>query len=178
MPEIPRLERAALEVQHAVVLGNHVQVATSSRHARKLGEHAVGVRNRLNDVAAHGEVEAAVLGVEVVDALVLESEPWRKVRITRSRKVQVRIDDVHAEDARPPEKLGQARCGFARAATGIEDPRLGWERVAGEQRDFLRPDGARLCRKVAHHRLVGHLLGLRIEIRHGFVAGNRTIVSL
>jgi hypothetical protein len=34
---------------------------------------------------------------------------------------------------------------------------------------LLRPDGLCLRREIAHHRLVGHLLGLRVEIRHGVV---------
>jgi hypothetical protein len=56
----------------------------------------------------------------------------------------VRVDDVYTEDAGTLEKLGEARCGLARAATGVEDPGLGRQRIAAQERDFLRPDGARL----------------------------------
>ena len=126
--------------------------------------------NRLDDMAAHGEVETAVFGVEVVDALVLESKPRCKTRITRPRKIQMRIDDIDTEDAGSRKELRQARCRFARAASRVEDPCLGRERIAAQERHFLRPDGARLRGEVAHHRLVGHLPGLRIEIGHGVLA--------
>ena len=41
---------------------------------------------------------------------------------------------------------------------------VGGQRITAEQQRFLRPDRLRLRGQVPHHRLVGHLFGLRVEI--------------
>src|SRR5437763_580948 len=73
------------------------------------------------------------------------------------------VDDVDAEQARPLEHAGQAHGDLARAAAGIKDVRLAGQRIAREERLLLRPDGFRLCGEIADHRLVRHLLPLRIQ---------------
>ena len=60
MPEIPGVECTALEMQHAVVFGNDMNVASAPSHAHQLGDHPVRVWDGMNDVAAHGEVVAQV----------------------------------------------------------------------------------------------------------------------
>src|SRR5262249_48309950 len=76
------------------------------------------------------------------------------------------VDDVDTEHAGAREQLRQPRGAFAGAAPGVEDGDVVRESVAPEQRDFLRPDGVGLSLEVAHHRLVGHLTSLGIEIGH------------
>ncbi len=77
----------------------------------------------MNDVPADGEVETAVGGRELVDALMLEREPGREASIARPGELQMRVDDVDAEDAGAGKKLGQPRGRLAGAAAGIENAR-------------------------------------------------------
>ena len=144
VPEVPRIERPALKVQHAVVFGDQVQVASRARNARKLGDHALRVRNGLKDVATHGQIESAVVRSEREHALVLERKPRRQLGIARLGALEMRVDDVHSEHAGLWKELGQARCRFSGAATRFEYPRRSRQHVAPQQRDFLRPDGLRL----------------------------------
>jgi hypothetical protein len=72
MPKISRIKRAALKVEHAVILWNEVQVTSATRNPRKLGDHAVWVRDRMNHVAANGEVETTISGLEPENALALK----------------------------------------------------------------------------------------------------------
>ena len=62
MPEIRRIELGGLEMQHPVVLRNKVQVAPGAGDSRKFRDNALGIGNRVQYVAAHGEVETAVGG--------------------------------------------------------------------------------------------------------------------
>ena len=48
----------------------------------------------------------------------------------------------------------------------IEDADVVGQPVTTDQLDLLGPDGTRLRVEVAHHRLVGHLPGLGIEVGH------------
>src|SRR5208337_203131 len=79
MPEIPRVERAALKVKHAVVLGNQVQGTSPARHSRKFGDHAIRVRDGMKDMAAHGQVETTVGRLKLENTLVLERQSGREV---------------------------------------------------------------------------------------------------
>ena len=117
-------------------------------------------------MAADGEIEAAVSGLEFVDALMLERKARREILHTPAREFQMGIDDVDSEHARAGKKPGQPRRSFARAATGVENMGIPRQRVASQQRNFLRPNGQRLRGQVSHHGLVGHLLGLWIQIGH------------
>ncbi len=120
----------------------------------------------MKDVAAYGEVESAVRGAELEHALVFELEARREVRVARSRQLQMLVDDVNSEHLSARKEPSQTRGALTCAATGVEDVCLLREQVATNQRDFLRPNRSRLRVQVSHHRLVGHLLGLRIEIGH------------
>src|ERR1700722_4326336 len=79
MPEVAWIDGGALEVQHVVVFGNQVQVPAASRHSYELGDHLIRVRDGMKHVAAYGEVEAAVCGLQLVNALMLEPQPWREL---------------------------------------------------------------------------------------------------
>ena len=81
--------------------------------------------DRLNDMAAYGEIKTAVGGRELEHALVLEGEPRCEPRVARARELQVVIDDVDSEDAGFGKELGQARCRLAGAAARVEYSRLG-----------------------------------------------------
>ena len=70
-----------MKVQHAVVFRDYVQVAAAARYADELGDHAIGMRNRMDDVAADGQIEAPICDVEVVDALMLEAEPRHQLAV-------------------------------------------------------------------------------------------------
>jgi hypothetical protein len=120
----------------------------------------------MQHMAARHQIERFVGGVQRVEALVRERQPRRKPRVARSRDVEMRIDDVDAEHARRSEELGKPRRSLARSASGIENGRLLRQAVTQQQRRLLRPDGLRLRGERAHHRFVGHLCGLRIEVDH------------
>ena len=120
MPENPRVECAALEVQHAVVFRNKVQVASAARDSRKLGDHAVCVRNGMQDVAAYGEIETAIGGAQLEDALVLERQPGREPGVARASEIQMMVDDIDAEHAGFWKEFGQPRGAFTGAAAGVE----------------------------------------------------------
>jgi hypothetical protein len=124
-------------------------------------------------VPANRQVEGSVGGFQLEYALVLERQPGSKACVARSRQLQMLVDDVHSEDAGSRKEFGQTRCHLARAAARIEYSRLGRERIAANQRNFLRPNGARLRIEVAHHRLIGHLFRLRVEIGHGTLPVDR-----
>jgi hypothetical protein len=173
MPEIARIQRAALEMQHPVVLGNQMQVTSRAGNARQFGDHAIGVRNGVHYVTAYGEIKAAIRRFQLKDALVLEGQAGRQLRVTRPRQRKVIVDDVDAQHAGPGKKLRQPRRTFAGTAAGIEDASLVRQSIAANQLHFLRPNRARLRIQAAHHRLVGHLPGLRIQISHGVsIAGD------
>ena len=167
VPEGSRIERAILEVQHAVILWNEMQPPAGSGHAHQLRDHAAGERDRMQHVPAHGEVERAVGCREFIDALVLERQPGCELLVPLASGRQVRVENVHAEHLGPGIELRQARGRFTGAATRVEDANLGTEPVAPDEFDFLRPNGARLCVQGPHHRLVGHVLGMWIQVRHG-----------
>ena len=156
-------------MQHAVVFRNDMKVASAPSHAHQLGDHPVRVWDGMNDVAAHGEVVAQVGCGKRVHALVIEDKPRRQTRVARSRQLQMLVDDVDSEHARLREKLGEARGSFTGAAAGIEYPWLRRQCIATDERRFLRPDSARLRGEITHHRLIGHLFGLRVEIGHDVV---------
>ena len=77
MPEVPGIERAALEVQHSVILRNEVQVSSTTRDPRQFGQHAVGVRNRMHDVAANRKVKTTVWKTEFEYTLPLKLQSVR-----------------------------------------------------------------------------------------------------
>src|SRR5579864_8213651 len=74
VPEIPRIERGALKVKHAVILREQVQITAAARHPRQFGDHALRVWDGMNDVTADGQIEALILRIEFENALVLEPQ--------------------------------------------------------------------------------------------------------
>lgn len=76
------------------------------------------------------------------------------------------IEDVDAEDARARKQVGEARRDLPRATTAIENMKIFRKLVPADQLDLLWPDGECLRGEVPHHRLVRHLLRLRVEIAH------------
>jgi len=101
----------------------------------------------MKDVAADGEVEATISGLQPEHTLVLEGQPGREFPVARSRKFEVGIDDVDSEHTSSWKELGQRRGDLPRAASCIEDAGLDWKCVAANQQDFLRPDCPRLASK-------------------------------
>ena len=85
VPEIARVEFAAtLEVQHPIILGEDVQVASGPRDANELADDPFGVGNGVKHVTANREVESAVGFLQIENALMREREPGRQARVTRS----------------------------------------------------------------------------------------------
>src|SRR5439155_7194120 len=82
-PERIGVERARLEVDHPVVLGDHVDPASGTRDADELGEHALRIGDRMDYMAADRQVEGAAREAEVVDAAVLEAYAFAEVGETR-----------------------------------------------------------------------------------------------
>ena len=61
-------------MKHSVILWNHVQVASAARDPHQLGNYTVGVRDRVQNVPANGEIETPVGGIQLEHALVLERQ--------------------------------------------------------------------------------------------------------
>jgi len=51
----------------------------AARNTHKLGNYAVGVRDRVQYVPANGEIETPVGGIQLKHALVLERQPGSEV---------------------------------------------------------------------------------------------------
>ncbi len=100
LPEVARIRRATLEVQHAVIFGDDVQIPAATRDANELRERSVGIRNRVDDVSADGKIEAAIGDLQVEYAPMLERESRGEMRKARARKLEMRIDDVDTEHVR------------------------------------------------------------------------------
>src|SRR5579863_6478820 len=154
-----------------------MEVAPGTRDPRQFGQHPVRMRNGMHHMAAHGKVEAMVRDAKLEYALVLESQPGRETGITRSRKLKVSIDDVHSQHMRARKEFGQPRRPLAGTAAGIKNAGLGWERIATNQFDFLRPNRPSLRIQAAHHGLVRHLLGLWVKVGHFVSSGSLYSVS-
>src|SRR4029077_10449299 len=107
MPKVQRIKGRALEMQHAVVFGNQVQISSPACDAGKFGDHAVGVWNGMKHVAAHSEIEAAVGSFEFEDTLIFERQARRETCVASTRKFQMGIDDVDSEDVSERKKLGK-----------------------------------------------------------------------
>ena len=162
-PEVIGVEPPRLEMDHQIVFDDQVQPAAAPRDAGELANDAVGMGNRLQHVPAHDQVERSVRQFQLEDAAVLEARAVAEHRTADARPFEVIVDDVDAEQARTPEQAGKAHGDLARAAAGIEDVRLVGQPVAREERLLLWPDGFRLRGEIADHRLVRHLLSLRIQ---------------
>src|SRR5580700_3123994 len=107
MPKVPWIESRTLEVQHAVVFRNDVQIPAPARDTDEFGDHAVCMGNGMKHVAAHGEIEGAVGGFEFENALMLERKARREAGVAPASELQMRIDDVDSEHARPRKKFGK-----------------------------------------------------------------------
>src|SRR5712691_1073167 len=143
-----------------------MQVAARLRDPDQLGKYPLRIGNRVEHVAAHREVKSMVRDFEPEYALVLERKPGRQAGKPRASERQVLVENVDAEHVRLRKMLGQARGALTSTAARVEDARFRRQIVAIDQPHFLRPDSSRLSLQVAHHRLVGHLLGLRVQIAH------------
>ena len=87
------------------------------------------------------------------------------------------IDDIDSEHLRFRKELGKTRGDLSRAAARVEDMRLLRNLVTPDQRNFLRPNRASLCIKSANHRLVRHLFGLRVKVRHRAIPSSTMLMS-
>src|SRR5271169_6417860 len=110
-----------------------MQVAAGFGDACKFRDDAIGMRDRMQHVTAYGEIEGAVGGVESKYGLMLEFQPGCEACISRTGQSEMVVNDIHAENMRPREEFGETRGNFAGAAPGVENARLGRERVAAKQ---------------------------------------------
>src|ERR1700728_2681883 len=124
VPKIVGIVLRVLEMEHAVVFGDQVDIAAGPRDAGELGDYLIGVRDRMQDVAADRQIVRFIGGVEAEDCLMLEAETWRKICVSLAGKVEVGVDDVDTENLRLGKKLGEAGGGFAGPAAGVQDFRL------------------------------------------------------
>src|SRR5258708_3080486 len=116
MAKIQRMDRGTLEVQHAVVFGNQVQISSPACNTSEFGNHLVRVRDGMKHVAAHGEIEAAVRRLEFVNTLMLESQERREIGVALPGKFQIVIHDVDSEHLSARTQFGNPSRAFPRAA--------------------------------------------------------------
>ena len=142
-------------------------VPPGPRDPDQLGDGPVGVRDGLQHVTADHEVEGAGREVELEDRPVLEADPAAEVGRLRPGPFQMCVEDVHPEERRGREGLGEPPGGLAGPAAGVEDARRGRQGVPAQDGQLLRPDRLGLGGEVPHHRLVGHVLGVGVQVgRH------------
>src|SRR5262249_13081226 len=72
-PEIVGVELPGLEVNHQIVFWNQVTPPAAPGHAHELGNCAISVRNRLEDVPAYHKVKAGIRKPKLEDASVFET---------------------------------------------------------------------------------------------------------
>ena len=84
-----------------------MQPTAGFRDAHELGDGAIGVGNRLQHVAADDEIELRVRQAELEDAAVLEAQALAERRAPRAGQLEMAVDDVDAEHARPRKHLRQ-----------------------------------------------------------------------
>ncbi len=126
------------------------------------------MRNRLQDMTAHDQIERRVGQSQLEDAPVLEARPVAERRALVAGERQVIVDHVDTEQLRRREQLRQAQRDLSGAAARIKHARPGRQMVAREERSLLGPDRVGLRRERTDHRFVRHLRRLRIQlIVHG-----------
>lgn len=165
-PEIIRIESSRFEIDHQIVFGDQVQPPAAPCDAHELGDGAIGVGNRLKHVAAHDEIELRARKTEIENTAVLESHALAERSASRPGHVEMAVDDVDAKHAGLGKQLRQSLRNLSCAAACIQHVRVGRKAVPLEECFLLRPDRVGLRGEIAHHRLVGHFPGLRIEIVH------------
>src|SRR5579864_694692 len=106
-----------------------MQVAPGAGHSSEFGDHAAGMGNRVQHVAANRQVERVVRSTQFENGLVLELQPVSKPCVARARKLQMVVEDIHSKDTGSRKNFRQSRGDFAGAAASVENARLGRERV-------------------------------------------------
>ncbi len=86
MPKIAGINSGALEMQHAVIFGNDVQITSSASHSRQFANHAIRMRNGLQHMPAHSEVKRAVSELQLKNALMLEFQARGQTRVALAGK--------------------------------------------------------------------------------------------
>jgi hypothetical protein len=150
-------------MQHGVVLHDEVEMTACPGHARELREDAVGVRNRLQHVPANDEIEAPIGQPEIEDAPHFEPNAVAETCVPLARDRERAREDVDAEHLRHREQRREPPGDLSRPTPGVEDASAIAQPIAREERRLLRPYRVRLRGERPHHRLVRHLLPLRIE---------------
>lgn len=107
-----------------------MQNAAGARDARKFGDDALCVRDRMNDVAADGKIERSIGRSELVNALAFERDARRERSVMRSRQVEMFVDDVDAEYACLRKERRQSRTCLTGSAARVEDVGVGPQIVA------------------------------------------------
>lgn len=160
-PELVHVVRGRVKVHHRVVFRDHVQPPTRLRDPHQVGEHLLRPRHRLQQVPAHRQVELVVERQlhRVGDA---EHGAVAEPRAPLPRPLQVGRVEVHPEQARARDQLEQPLRQLPGPARQVQDRGALRHRVALEQRPLLRPDRGGLRRQVPQHRLVRHLIALRV----------------
>ena len=68
------------------------------------------------------QIERVVRDLQTEYRLPLEAQARREPPVAAARELEMRVDDVHAEEFRVGKQLRQARRDLARTASGIENP--------------------------------------------------------
>src|ERR1700722_11642431 len=97
MPKVARIKVRALEMQHAVVFRDHVQISPGPGNAKQLGNGPLRIWNGLQHMPAHGQIDPAIRSLKFENALMFERQPRGEASIPLTRQFQVRIDNVDAK---------------------------------------------------------------------------------
>src|SRR5262245_25361218 len=76
------------------------------------------------------------------------------------------IDDVDTHHGRRRKELAETASDLSGAAPGVEDSATAGQSIAAKQVPFLRPDRFGLGGQISHHRFVGHLSRLWVQLVH------------
>src|SRR5262249_30751629 len=101
----------------------------------------------------------------------LEANALAEARAANARSLEVLFLEVDAEKRGAGVAFGEAHDDLAGAAAHVEHLGTLRQIVAREDGLLLRPDGLGLRGQGSHHRLVGHLAGLRAARVHASASG-------
>jgi hypothetical protein len=137
-----------------------MRASARPQNASNLSENLRSIRNGLEQMSAHDEIELPVRKRHCERIARLEADALAEPRTSRPRALEMLLLEVDPDERRLGIFRSQPLGDLGGAAADIEH-RSASDRMSIEDRLFLRPDRLRLRGEIPHHRLIGHFLGLR-----------------
>src|SRR5688500_7582710 len=146
--------------EHPVILGDQMNAAAGSQDAKNLRHYLSGVGHRLQNVAAYDGVERRGLESESQRISHFEANPFSELGASAPGAFQMRLFEIDAGERGLRILRGQSGDDLAGPASEVEHRAVA-QRMAIEDRLFLRPDRLGLRGEIPDHRLISHFFRLR-----------------